>query len=510
MIEEADDVAEVGAHRVRRPVPLQRQVPLEAVGGSGQRAAAARRAGRPGPTARGAHGRSARARCARRPRAGSSARRSAADTSGSGRRSYLNSPRSSRGRSAAHRRADRSRQACRLIRYPPSSASTRPLQLAARAGSASRRAGSDSRPTASSSTRDRRRRRQAVEHETRDVVEASSSAPAIGRVCSAMAARGQRAVSAHRSAEPTSRRATSLRRDGDQVGRSWSRASSCVAAGRHARGRPDRAPPSAGGPSRDAVRRRCSRAPERAAASTITVPVDSAAISRLRVRKRCRCGAAPGGLSETSSPLPAARSNSVVVRRRVRAIEPAGRHQDRQPADRQRAAVRGGVDAVRAAGHDLEPTRGQPAGEVGGDLLTVGRGGPRADDARPTGRRASPAACRAPHPQSQRRNRLAGAAMLSRTGAVRGQPRRSAPASRQANAKCGHSSDSGTTSRMPCRSAAARSASGSLLGAPGRGGGEQLRRRPRRARIARIAAIGPSRQTASHSGRQAGSATRLR
>ena len=51
-------------------------------------------------------------------------------------------------------------------------------------------------------------------------------------------------------------------------------------------------------------------APDRAAASTTTVPRVSAAISRLRTRKRCRSGAQPGGHSLTSRPVSAIRANS--------------------------------------------------------------------------------------------------------------------------------------------------------------------------------------------------------
>ena len=41
------------------------------------------------------------------------------------------------------------------------------------------------------------------------------------------------------------------------------------------------------------------RAPDRNAASTTTVPLESAAINRFRARNRIRVGRAPGGSSET-------------------------------------------------------------------------------------------------------------------------------------------------------------------------------------------------------------------
>jgi hypothetical protein len=49
-------------------------------------------------------------------------------------------------------------------------------------------------------------------------------------------------------------------------------------------------------------------APERAAASTTTTPVASAAMIRFRVKKRSRCGAHPGGFSEMTRPAVAIRS----------------------------------------------------------------------------------------------------------------------------------------------------------------------------------------------------------
>ncbi len=58
------------------------------------------------------------------------------------------------------------------------------------------------------------------------------------------------------------------------------------------------------------ARRAVACAPDRAAASTTTVPRVSAAISRLRTRKRCRSGAQPGGHSLTSRPVSAIRPNS--------------------------------------------------------------------------------------------------------------------------------------------------------------------------------------------------------
>ena len=54
-------------------------------------------------------------------------------------------------------------------------------------------------------------------------------------------------------------------------------------------------------------------APDRAAASTTTTPVDRAAINRLRVRKRRRCGAQPGGLSEINRPSAATASNNCAL-----------------------------------------------------------------------------------------------------------------------------------------------------------------------------------------------------
>ena len=51
-------------------------------------------------------------------------------------------------------------------------------------------------------------------------------------------------------------------------------------------------------------------APLRAAASTTTVPLPSAAITRLRARKRVRMGAQPGASSETTAPWPARWSRS--------------------------------------------------------------------------------------------------------------------------------------------------------------------------------------------------------
>ena len=80
---------------------------------------------------------------------------------------------------------------------------------------------------------------------------------------------------------------------------------------------PDATSPTSPGPGTTSTcrpsvraRRAVACAPDRAAASTTTVPRVSAAISRLRTRKRCRSGAQPGGHSLTSSPVSAIRLNS--------------------------------------------------------------------------------------------------------------------------------------------------------------------------------------------------------
>ena len=94
------------------------------------------------------------------------------------------------------------------------------------------------------------------------------------------------------------------------------------------------------------------------------------------------------------------------VRLRVGPVEPAGQHRDRQPAGRERAAVRGRVDAERAAGHDRPAALGQPEPELGRDVVAVRGRRPRARPPPPPGRTPSSNRGRPAHPERQRRGPL--------------------------------------------------------------------------------------------------------
>ena len=68
------------------------------------------------------------------------------------------------------------------------------------------------------------------------------------------------------------------------------------------------------------------------------------------------------------------------MRRGVGPLDAAGEDGDRGAVDGQSATVRAAVDAERRARHDRPPSLGDAGREVGGHLLAVAGGGPRADD----------------------------------------------------------------------------------------------------------------------------------
>ncbi len=124
--------------------------------------------------------------------------------------------------------------------------------------------------------------------------------------------------------------------------------------------------------------------PERAAASTTIVSVESAAMMRLRAGKHQRWPPKPGGISETTAP----RSIRLRWRWRMRAgyavsAPPARTATGGARAWRpslERAEVRGGVDPERHAGDDGHAGAGQRAAERARDLEAVGRRAAGADD----------------------------------------------------------------------------------------------------------------------------------
>ena len=141
---------------------------------------------------------------------------------------------------------------------------------------------------------------------------------------------------------------------------------------------------------------------------------------------------------------------------RIADVDPVGQHADRRPADRQRTAVRRGVDPVRAAGDHGDTRLGQVGGQIGRDPRPV-------RERRPWSRRSRPSVA-APGPggrPSQPQTERHAAPALHRV------------AKAQVSSGSGHSSSPGTTNRAPQACAAARTRGRSSVGgASGRGSPE--------------------------------------
>ena len=125
--------------------------------------------------------------------------------------------------------------------------------------------------------------------------------------------------------------------------------------------------------------------PERSVASTTTVAAASPAMRRLRATKHQRYGVKPGGSSETTAPRSDQLAVQAAARGRVRDVGAAREHGDgprrpRRLGGRERADVRGGVDAEREAGDHGDARGGERAPEPAGDLDAVRRPAARADD----------------------------------------------------------------------------------------------------------------------------------
>jgi hypothetical protein len=74
------------------------------------------------------------------------------------------------------------------------------------------------------------------------------------------------------------------------------------------------------------------------------------------------------------------RVEQVGVGGRVRHVHAAGEHRDRHPVGAERAPVRRGIHAERAAGYHRPAAGGDGGGELGGDVGAVGGRRPGADD----------------------------------------------------------------------------------------------------------------------------------
>ena len=124
------------------------------------------------------------------------------------------------------------------------------------------------------------------------------------------------------------------------------------------------------------------------------------------------------------------------VRGRVGPVDAAGQHRDRAAARGQRAPVGGGVDAVRAAGHDGPAALGQAVGRA----------------PRRRGRR-TPVLARAPTTATDRSHASASRARRATTGSAAGTCRAGSgrgPSTlirARSSSWCGHSSSSGVTMR---------------------------------------------------------------
>ena len=172
------------------------------------------------------------------------------------------------------------------------------------------------------------------------------------------------------------------------------------------------------------ARRAVISAPEARPASTTSTASASATMMRLRAGNCCRCGGVPGGYSESS----AARRRDVVEQRGVAIgiddVDAAAEHGERRAAGVERAAVRRGVDAERAARDDREalpraatpPSRARAGSRrmVAARAPTIARAGDRTRPRQPPAvpERLAPAEASTPNsagkPASLRRRRVGG------------------------------------------------------------------------------------------------------
>ena len=141
---------------------------------------------------------------------------------------------------------------------------------------------------------------------------------------------------------------------------------------------------SSGEPGTAKTSRPCSSAkravisePERAAASTTTTPSAIPEMIRLRRGKWRACGSLPSGNSATIAPCRRKRLVEPAVLLGIDDIDAAG--DDRDGAGRERAQMRGGVDAAGEPGDDDEPALAERGGELAGEAPAIGRGVARAD-----------------------------------------------------------------------------------------------------------------------------------
>ena len=135
--------------------------------------------------------------------------------------------------------------------------------------------------------------------------------------------------------------------------------------------------------------------PDRVAASTTTVIVESAAMMRLRAGKHQRWPVKPGGISDTTAPASISRACSPRIRAGYGRLRAAGQHGDGRADGASTTGVAGSaapsgiaasarvrrrIDPERHAGDDRQPRGGETAAERARDLEPVRRGPARADD----------------------------------------------------------------------------------------------------------------------------------